>query len=148
MQDRIALLIEKDRILERVKSLFINTDRKDWAEVVDDFTDQVRFDMSSMGGGPPAFVPAVEIAAGWEEGLQDITAVHHQIGNELVTVDGDSAHVFCYGIALHHSPRARKGTTKRFVGTYDLDLLKEKQEWKISGFAYNLKFVDGNVDLA
>jgi hypothetical protein len=147
MQDLTDLLIEKDRILERVKYLFINTDRKDWTKVVDGFTDQVRFDMSSMGGGPPATVPAVEIAAGWEDGLRDIAALHHQIGNELMTVDGESAHVFCYGIALHYSPHAKGGTTRRFVGTYDLDLQKVDQEWKISGFTYHLKFIDGDVDL-
>jgi hypothetical protein len=147
MHDRVALLLERDRILERTKALFIATDRKDWPAVIDCLTDRVRFDMTSMTGEPPALVPAEEIAAGWEKGLADIAAVHHQIGNELVTVDGEKAHVFCYGIALHFSPLAKNGTTRRFVGSYDLDLEKQGEEWEIAGFAFHLKFIDGNADL-
>jgi hypothetical protein len=147
MHDRVDLLLEKDRILERTKTLFIATDRKDWPAVIGCFTDRVRFDMTSMTGEPPALVPAVEIASGWKKGLADIPAVHHQIGNELVILDGGTAHVSCYGIALHHNPLAKNGTTRRFVGSYDLDLKKQEEEWKITGFTFHLKFIDGNADL-
>jgi hypothetical protein len=147
MHDRVDLLLEKDRILERTKALFIASHRKDWPAVIDCLTEQVRFDMTSMTGEPPALVPAVEIASRWEKGLADIAAVHHQIGNELVTIDGGKAHVFCYGIALHFSPLAKNGTTRRFVGSYDLDLVKQDEDWKIREFAFHLKFIDGNADL-
>jgi len=144
MHDRVDLLLEKDRILERTKTLFIATDRKDWAAVIGC---RVRFDMTSMTGEPPALVPAVEIASGWEIGLADIAAVHHQIGNKLVILDRGTAHVSCYGIALHHNPLAKNGITRRFVGSSDLDLRKQEEVWKITEFTFHLKFIDGNADL-
>jgi hypothetical protein len=65
----------------------------------------------------------------------------------MVTLSEHQAHVFCYGIALHFSPAIRDGT-RRFVGSYDLDLEKLEEGWKISGFRYNLKFVDGNKEMS
>jgi hypothetical protein len=86
-----------------------------------------------MDGSSSTLVTVVEIVEGWREGLKYLSTVHLQTGNEMMMVKGDSTHVFCYEIAIHHSLPAKKGTTRRFVGIYDVDLLKEKKEWKISG---------------
>jgi hypothetical protein len=92
-------------------------------------------------------LPAETIVQGWEQGLQGMTAVHHQIGNELVSARGDRAHVFCYGIALHHKKTPDRTYTRRFVGSYDLDLVQLNGTWKISGFTFHLKFIDGDTEI-
>lgn len=40
----------------------------------------------------------------WEAGLKPLKAIHHQAGNHLVSIDGDSADAFCYGIASRYRP--------------------------------------------
>ena len=147
MDDQTSMLAEKQKVLDAAKLLFIATDRKDWDAVRSLFTPTVHFDMTSMAGGEPKNLTGSDIVQGWEQGLRNITAVHHQIGNELVSIDGDSAHVFCYGIALHHKVTPLRNYTRRFVGTYDLNLVRWGVEWKISGFTFNLKFIDGDTDI-
>jgi hypothetical protein len=139
--------VEQWNVLDATRRLFILTDEKDWNAVRSAFTPTVHFDMTSLAGGAPQVLPAETIVQGWEQGLQNLTAVHHQTGNELVTVHGDQAHVFCYGIALHHRTTPDRTYTRRFVGSYDLDLVKVSGTWKISGFTFHLKFIDGDVEI-
>jgi hypothetical protein len=69
------------------------------------------------------------------------------VGNYPVTTKGDEADVFCYGIALHYLPNRSGQNTKRFVGSYDFHLKKQKKSRYIDRFRFNLKFIDGNVNL-
>jgi hypothetical protein len=50
MPDPIASLIEKDRILDFVKRLFIGTDKRDWPAVMKCFADMVLFDIDGRFG--------------------------------------------------------------------------------------------------
>jgi hypothetical protein len=147
MTDPIATLIEKDRILDVVNRLFIGTDRRDWPGVMECFAETVLFDMTSMAGGEPSTLTPRQIVDGWEQGLKDLKAIHHQVGNYLVTVDGNDADVFCYGVALHYLPRKSGQDTRRFVGSYDFHLEKAEDSWRIDAFRFNLKFTDGNPNL-
>jgi hypothetical protein len=147
MADPIATLIEKDRIVDVVNRLFIGTDKRDWTAVIECFSDTVLFDMTSMAGGEPAAMTPRQIVDGWDQGLKDLAAIHHQVGNYQVTVRGNEADVFCYGIALHYLPGQADGNTRRFVGSYDLHLRSMAGSWRIDRFRFNLKFIDGNVNL-
>ncbi|MBD0384004.1 nuclear transport factor 2 family protein [Paenibacillus sp. WST5] len=104
-------------------------------------------DMSSMGGGEPSIVSAQQIAAGWEEGLKKLQAIHHQVGNYLVDISGDEAEVFCYGIISQYYPNPTGQNVRTFVGTYNIHLTKLATDWKIDKFRFNLKYIDGNKDL-
>ena len=137
----------REELIETVDRLFIATDDKDWKTVADCFTPTVRFDMSSAGGGPERERPAEDIAADWQRGLEPIQALHHQAGNYRVSVDGERARVFCYGIAYHYLPKPSGRNTRVFVGSYDLQLTRAAGRWKISAFRYHLKFIDGNAEL-
>ena len=145
----VEQLFARERIVDRITELFISTDRKDWPAVERCFTDQVRFDMSSVGGAPLRSVPAREIAAGWEQGLAAIHAIHHQAGNFRVRVGGARATASCYGIAYHYKPRKSGGSTRVFVGSYDFELLQQDggDDWRISAMRFTLKFLDGNPNL-
>jgi 3-phenylpropionate/cinnamic acid dioxygenase small subunit len=147
MADPLAELLEKDRVQDVITRLFIATDERDWTGVLDCFTDQVLFDMQSLTGQPPATMPAREITAGWETGLKPIQAVHHQVGNFRIRVSGATAEAFCYGIASHYLRNATGNNTRTFVGTYDFSLTKQRDAWKITRFKFNLKYVEGNLNL-
>ena len=83
----------------------------------------------------------------WDQGLRPLQAVHQQAGNYRVEVEGDTAHVFCYGIASHYRPTRSGQNTRTFVGSYDFQLMIQKDQWRITAFQFTLKYIDGNRDL-
>lgn len=144
--DDLELLVERQRIVDILTELFVATDRRDWPAVTACFASRVTFDMSSLAGAPSE-VAATEIVAGWERGLAPLAAVHHQAGNFQVRVRGDEADAFCYAIASHYLPNPSGDNTRVFVGSYDFRLRKDAGGWRIALFRFNLKYVDGNLDL-
>lgn len=140
-------LIEKDRVIETVNRLFINTDKRDWPMVKALFAPRVLFDMTSLSGGQPASLKPQEIVDGWDHGLKALKAIHHQAGNHIANIEDNEATVFCYGVAWHYLPNKTDRNTRTFVGSYDIHLVKQDEDWKIDRFKYNLKFIDGNTDL-
>jgi len=140
-------LLEKENVKEDVNRLFISTDNRDWDKVSQLFAPQVLFDMTSMAGGQPVTLTPQEIVASWDKGLKPLKAIHHQAGNYIVNVNQKEAEVFCYGIAYHYLPNKTNQNTRVFVGSYDFHLIKEGEDWKISKFKFNLKFIDGNPEL-
>lgn len=145
----LRALLDRERVVARVTELFLATDRKDWAAVERCFTTDVRFDMSSVGAGPASTVRAADIAAGWRTGLDPIEHVHHQAGNFVVTIEGDRAHAFCYGVAWHHRTRQDGRNVRTFVGSYDYELARHGADgdWRIAAMRFDLKFIDGNAAL-
>jgi 3-phenylpropionate/cinnamic acid dioxygenase small subunit len=147
MPDPVQTLLVKDRIIDVLTTLFISTDNGDWAAVRACFAPSVHFDMSSMPGGEETQITPEKITAGWEEGLRSLQAVHHQIGNYQIEVGEDEATAFCYGTASHYKKNASGQNTRTFVGSYDLHLIQDGVTWRIDSFRFNLKYIDGNVDL-
>lgn len=145
--DALTYLIEKDRLVDRITELFVATDRRDWPRVQSSFTDTVHFDQTSLAGGKPAKVSPSDITNVWEEGLKPLKAIHHQIGNMQLQVDGDQATAKCYGIAYHYLPNRTGKDTRVFVGSYEFKLTKETDNWRINSFMYTVKFIDGNKEL-
>jgi len=140
-------LIEKDAVKNTVERLFISTDNRDWLAVKDVFADKVHFDMTSLAGGDPVMLTSQEIVDAWDKGLKALKAVHHQTGNYQITIQNNEADVFCYGIAIHYLPNKTNRNTRTFVGSYDFHLINNDGEWKIDRFKFNLKFIEGNLDL-
>ena len=74
--------------------------------------------------------------------------VHHQVGNFQTTVNGSTATVRCYGIALHYRSGVSSDVkSRRFVGTYEIELSATGGGWRINRLRFNLKFIDGNLEL-
>ena len=141
------LLLAREQVIDRLNTLFISTDARDWAGVRGCFAPTVHFDMTSLAGGEPVILTPEAIAQAWEQGLASIESVHHQAGNYRVSLDGEEAWAFCYGIAMHYRPTRSGRNTRTFVGTYDLRLRVIGGEWRITSFRFNLKFLDGNIEL-
>jgi SnoaL-like protein len=140
-------LIEREQVAAVINSLFVATDRRDWKQVEACFARSVLFDMTSLAGGQPAHLAPREIIEGWETGLKPIEAIHHQTGNLSVWCSGDEATASCYGIAYHFRRTASGRNTRVFVGSYDFHLRRQGDTWKIDLLRFNLKFIDGNLEL-
>jgi hypothetical protein len=147
VEDELRLLRETREILDTINDLFVGTDDRDWKRVTRALSPRVQFDMKSVTGVEPSTLDSGKIIAGWEEGLRPLKAVHHQTGNFRVRVEGDQADAFCYGLALHYLPNASGRNTRTFVGSYDLHLRKDGGDWRIDRFRFNLKYIDGNLEL-
>jgi len=145
--DELNQLLEREKVVDTITRLFIATDERDWPTAKACFAAEVLFDMRSLTGTPPSRVPGQAIVEGWEQGLRNLEAVHHQAGNFRVIVDGESARAFCYGIALHYRRHPSGRNTRTFVGSYDFHLTKEDAYWRIDQLRFNVKFVDGNLGL-
>ena len=140
-------LAAKQAAQDTVTRLFVYTDNRDWEKVSDLFAPSVLFDMTSLVGGEPTEMTPQQIVDAWDQGLKPLKAIHHQTGNYLVTLTEDGAQVFCYGIASHYLPNKTNKNTRTFVGSYDFHLVKIDDAWKIDRFKFNLKYLDGNLEL-
>jgi len=140
----------KDKIetTEIINKLFVYTDNRQWdllKTMV--FTSEVNFDMTSMGAEKASRLNAETICRLWDQGFNGLDSIHHQAGNYIIEIHINKTTVIAYPIASHYKSVATKGTTRTFVGSYDLHLLKLKEGWRIDGFKYNLKYSEGNLSL-
>jgi hypothetical protein len=147
VSDHFRELVDEHDVIRVVTDLFVATDRRDWDSVLACFAPEVNLDMTSVTGGEPARVPAQQIVANWQQAFALLDAVHHQIGNFRVSVDGEYAAASCYGIAYHFRAAARGGKTRMFVGSYDVGLRRRDAGWRIEDFRFNCRFIDGNLTL-
>ena len=140
-------LLDKQAAKETVTRLFVHTDNREWDKVRELFAPRVRFDMTSLVGGEPTEMTPQDIVDAWDTGLKPLKAIHHQTGNYLISLNPDGAEVFCYGIATHYLPNKTNQNIRTFVGSYDFHLIKIDDEWKIDQFTFNVKYLDGNLEL-
>lgn len=137
----------REQIIEVVNQLFIYTDNREWDKLMQKVLDEnVLFDMSSLGNEKKQ-LSAKSICELWEKGFDGIDSVNHLAGNMLVTVKGSEADVFAYATATHFKNAATQGKTREFVGTYNLHLIAVGEGWRIDQFKYNLKYMNGNLEL-
>lgn len=147
LDQQVKSMSSQNDVIAVANSLFICTDNRDWQCVRDVFAPEVVFDMTSLTGGQPEKKTPQQIADTWEQGLKALKAIHHQAGNYHVSLKGNEADLFCYGIAFHYLPNPTERNTRTFVGSYNFHLVRSDAGWKIDRFKFNLKFIDGNKDL-
>ena len=137
---------ERERVIEAVTTLFVSIDNRDWGTVRSAFDENVLFN-TTLTEGNPEILSRDQIIGDWQEGLECLEAIHHQVGNFLVRFHENEAIVFCYGIAYHYLTNRSNRNTKLFVGSYDIRLTSKDGGWKITAFAFTSKFVAGNLKL-
>ncbi len=142
----VAELSAQAAIVDCINRLFIATDRRDWEAARACLADRIHLDMSSVGAGAPGVVDASDVVGGWKTGLAGVEQIHHQAGNYRVHLRGDEATAFCYGTATHYRKTKSGRNVRTFVGSYDLEL-RRSGAWRITGFRFTLKYLDGNLEL-
>jgi hypothetical protein len=141
------LTMETQQIIETVNQLFISTDNRDWEKVTKAFNDTVLLDYTSMAGGQPANLSPNQIIESWKGIMPGFDHTHHQLGNYLVHTENETGKVFCYGTATHYLANESKNNLWTVVGSYDFELKRVGGNWRISKMKFNLKYMDGNLDL-
>jgi len=142
------IVADKIELTELANKLYMYCDAQQWQRLLDDvFTTTIWFDMSSAGGNKPQNIEAKDVCQMWADGFVGLDAIHHQAGHYLINVSGDKADIFAYAVATHYKKAATKGTTRSFVGSYDLKAEHTEKGWRLSQFKYNLKYIDGNISL-
>lgn len=138
----------REEIIETVNKLFVYTDDQEWDKLQEEvFTKEVFLDMSSLGL-EAANTTSKEICNNWKQGFSELDAVNHLAGNHLVNIlSDDTAEVFAYATATHYKASAKNGKTREFVGSYNFNVVKTNNGWRISKFKYNLKYINGNTEL-
>ena len=147
LETEIGLLKDRIAVETVVQNLFNGTDKLDWERVEKAFAKEVLFDMTALAGGEPVTMKAIDITSAWDDGLKNLDAIHHQIGQVSIRLDSDKANVFCYGTASHYLPTEGAGNVRVFVGEYDLVLKRTKNIWRITEFKFVPKYIDGNLNL-
>lgn len=148
MSEDLKMLLARVQAEDAVVRMFVATDERDWPSLEQCFTDPFTLDMTSMSGGAPAVISPREVARAWAEGFRTLDHVHHQIGNLRTTLAAARAQVRCYGIALHQRAGIVAALkTRTFVGAYEIDLRADDERWRIERLKFDLKFIDGNVEL-
>src|SRR4029453_6496377 len=139
-------LAARQEVEDVVVRMFVATDERDWTTLESCFADPFLLDMTSLTGASPSEVSPRQVAGAWAEGFKPLDHVHHQVGNFRTRIDAGTATVRCYGIALHHRAKiVSESRTRRFVGTYELDLVRTGEAWRITRLKFLLKFIDGNL---
>ncbi|RDY61713.1 nuclear transport factor 2 family protein [Flagellimonas nanhaiensis] len=137
--------MEQQKPKDIVIQLFTATDQRDWDKVENCFSNSVLLDYSSMGN-PSATLKPKQIIDSWKTILPGFSHTHHQIGNIQEKITKNKAHVFAYGTATHYL-EDENGNIWTVVGSYDFDLTREDNQWKISKMKFNFKYQDGNTAL-
>lgn len=131
---------------QSVTNLFVGTDQQNWNLVEQIFNQEIVLDYSSMNGNPATTLSPQEITSAWKTILPGFEHTHHQIGNFISEENGNKATVFCYGTATHFLTDDN-GNVWTVVGSYDFELIKVNNQWKITSMKFNFKYQDGNTSL-
>ncbi|MCG8579474.1 MAG: nuclear transport factor 2 family protein [Bacteroidales bacterium] len=135
-----------ETIEQVVSELFVASDNRDWDTVEAIFADKVELDYSSMNGNPAVELSPQQITDAWKTILPGFTATHHQLGNFITHLNGETADVFCYGTATHYLEH-EAGNIWTVVGSYNLQLIKDGNNWRVTKMRLNFKYQDGNAQL-
>ena len=140
IQDRLA-------IIELIGRLSLTIDARDWDSMGELFTETVYHDRTSLTGGEPTNLPVAEFVEGWRQTLQNMDAVHHQITNHVVTLDGDQATCAANMQGIHVLANASGGPMWTVGGRHDYRLKRSSDGWRIAGLTFTLQWATGNMNI-
>jgi hypothetical protein len=143
----VAELKDRLAILELIGRLSLTIDARDWDTLGQLVTDTVYHDRTSLTGGEPTNLPVAEFVDGWRQTLQGMDAVHHQITNHVISLDGDEATCAANMQGTHVLANASGGPMWTVGGRHDYQLKRTPDGWRIAGFTFTLQWATGNMNI-
>ena len=140
LEDRLA-------ILELIGRLALTIDGRDRDTLGQLFTDTVYHDRTSLTGGEPMTLEVAEFVDGWRQTLQNMDAVHHQITNQVISLDGDQATCEANMQGIHVLANASGGPMWTVGGRHDYQLTRTPGSWRIAGLTFTLQWATGNMNV-
>ncbi len=138
---RIADELEILRIPTEIETA---VDQKNWQRARYFFTKDVRVDFSTLSGSPPATIKADDLIKAWSSNLGPKKFSHHQRGNSLVTIDGETATVYSQGYAWNKMEGNGEPLWEVW-GNYTHELRKTKLGWKVTAMTFEMTHERGNL---
>ena len=136
-------------ILQTARKVFVYANEHNWQGLIDEvFDDTVATDDSSYPGGPPAMIlSATQQVENWKSVIPKMIT-HHQMGNELVNIAEDHAHVHAYVTAYHIKPELTENNKWTVVSSFEIMLRRTDIGWRVTGLKQHFKFQEGNPLIA
>jgi len=122
----------------------VAVDRKDWQRARSFFAKEVRVDFSTLSGAPPATILADDLINAWSANLGPKKFSHHQRGNALVSLEGDTATVYSQGYAWNKMEGNGEPLWEVW-GNYTHELRKTKLGWKVTAMTFEMTHERGNM---
>jgi hypothetical protein len=135
--------MEAGKIIQTITGIFNGADERNWEKVQDSFTDNVLLDYSSMNGSPATVISSEKVIEGWKGFLPGFDMTHHQVSDFKVDHKNDIAQVHFFGKADHYISK----DSWTVEGTYDIELVKAGDKWKVTKFKFNLQKQSGDTGL-
>lgn len=122
---------DRAEIIDTVNRIGILSDRRDWTAVQKCFTKQVKFDYTSLNGGEPTTLAAATQVQQWADFFsKTFKNTQHLVGSHAVTLNGNTATCIAHCQA-HHTYLNSSKTAWLLAGTYDYELVKSSNGWKV-----------------
>lgn len=147
MADATWDVASREQLRDLLSRFFIAIDEGRWSDVADCLSEKTLLEDSPKAGRPTRTSRAKAVEA-LHAAVSGLTAVHHQLGNVLVRVEGGEGSAFCYCTTGHYFPNATGENTFTTVGTYDFHFVAGEDGWRIDALRYRRKFAQGNPLLA
>ena len=97
------------------------------------------------GAGHNEGYPAIEETVRYF--LEGLDSSQHLLGNYVVKIEGDHATTTCYLHAQHYLEQTEGGDTYTVGGTYEDEIVRTVDGWRIKHRKLMVTWVEGNPDL-
>lgn len=137
----VDALADRLAIVDLLHRYATGLDTKDWELLASVFTADGVADYGALGGvneGPAAIAKLCSGALG------GLDASQHIITNEVIEVDGDRARARCYFQAQHVFTGAEGGDNFLVGGTYDDEIVRTADGWRIRHRTLTPTWLNGN----
>jgi 3-phenylpropionate/cinnamic acid dioxygenase small subunit len=137
----LQLIADRLAIVDVLHRYATGLDSRAWDLLASAFTEDGVADYGELGGvnrGPEAIVALCRGA------LQGLDASQHIIANEVIEVDGDTARARCYFQAQHVCVGTEGGDTYMVGGTYEDELVRTPEGWRIRHRTLVPSWTEGN----
>ena len=128
-------------IMNLVARFLMEVDQRDWDAVREMMTDPFHADFSSLTGKPATTSTPEAFTDQWCSLLSAYDATQHQIGNQIVEIDGSLAEFRSHVTTSHFRVNGPEGSTTEFiVGSYRFSLVRTDHGWKLASVVFARSF--------
>ena len=137
---------DKIKIIELINRFGMSIDLRDWSSFRSLFTEQVKFDYSSIGE-VAGTLSADEIVNTARRDLGGFQTTQHLISNHLIEVKNDTATANAHVRAMHFLPNEVKDPLLEMGGYYTASLVLMDSNWKIQSWKFDILWSRGDLEL-
>lgn len=128
-------------IMNLVSRFLMRVDERNWDAVREMLTDPFHADFSSLTGKPATSATPEAFTKQWRSLLSAYDATQHQIGNQIVEIDGLNAEFCSHVTTSHFRGNETEGNTVEYlVGSYRFSLVRGDHGWKLASVIFTLLF--------